>query len=105
MKIYQAASILDAQLVCDMLLSSGIDARVSGAYLSGAIGELPVDTVVGVWIADAGHEERARSIIDAMEAQRQAPVKEFNCAGCGAEVTSNFNNCWQCGDALRSGSG
>lgn len=48
--VYQAASVLDAQLVCDMLLDAGFNAVVRGGYLSGAIGELPPDTLVAVSI-------------------------------------------------------
>ena len=58
---YHAASLIDAQLVVDLLASSGIQAHVQGGFLSGAIGELPAGEMVRVWVAteqldDARHE-------------------------------------------------
>jgi len=100
-KVYEAASPVDAQMVCDMLMSCGIDARVNGLYLTGAIGELPVDSLISVWLTDSSQSERARAIIKDMEAERKAPASILICTECQAEVYSNFNNCWRCGEAIR----
>jgi len=51
--IYEAADGIDAQRVVDLLASEGIAAHVTGAYLSGAIGEVPAGGLVRVWVGDA----------------------------------------------------
>lgn len=59
---YDAQNLIDAQLVCDLLHSAGIPARVSGAGLLGAAGELPAIGVVQVLVPDADIE-RARAVV------------------------------------------
>ncbi|HEY9142733.1 MAG TPA: DUF2007 domain-containing protein [Arenimonas sp.] len=59
---YDAQNLMDAQLVCDLLHSAGIPARVSGAGLLGAAGELPAIGVVQVLVPD-DHVERARAVV------------------------------------------
>lgn len=50
--IYDARDIIDAQRVVALLEYEGVHAEVSGQYLSGAMGELPVHGLVKVWVAD-----------------------------------------------------
>lgn len=59
---YDAQNLIDAQLVCDLLHSAGIPARVSGAGLLGAAGELPAIGVVKVLVSEAD-VERARAVV------------------------------------------
>lgn len=53
--VYDAANALDAQLVHDLLQGAGMPAHVSGTGLVGAVGELPAEGLVQVWV----HEEHA----------------------------------------------
>jgi len=53
--VYRAANVVDAQLVVDELRAGGMQARVTGTYLSGAIGELPPTEVIGVWLEQEQH--------------------------------------------------
>jgi hypothetical protein len=62
--IYQALDAIDAQRVVDLLGFEGITATVHGAYLSGAMGELPMQGLVSVWVAD-GDAARAQELIAA----------------------------------------
>lgn len=95
--IYRAANQLDAQLVVDELRAGGIRARITGSYLSGAIGELPPSEVIGVWLDEAQHHERARSIINDFESSRRQPGRDWQCAGCGEWAGGEFGACWKCG--------
>lgn len=59
---YDAQNLIDAQLVCDLLLSAGIPAQVSGAGLLGAAGELPAIGVLQVLVPEDA-AERARAVV------------------------------------------
>lgn len=61
--VYHAASVIDAQLVVDLLAAAGVPAHVQGSFLSGAIGELPAGEMVRVWVAGE-QVELARRILD-----------------------------------------
>ena len=60
--VYDAQNLIDAQLVCDLLLSAGIPAQVSGAGLLGAAGELPAIGVLQVLVPEDA-AERARAVV------------------------------------------
>lgn len=64
---YAAQNLIDAQLVCDLLHSAGIPARVNGAGLLGAAGELPAIGVVQVMVPD-DEVEKARAVVADWEA-------------------------------------
>ena len=71
---YQAENIIDANLVKNALESVGINAFVSGHYLTGAAGELPPLALVNVMVAERDWPQ-ARDIamrIDAALAERRA---------------------------------
>jgi hypothetical protein len=64
--VYRAENIIDANLVKNALAFEGIDAYVSGEYLTGAVGELPVWNLVSVMVAD--HDiERAAPVVQAVD--------------------------------------
>ena len=51
--VYDAANAFDAQLVHDLLRDAGFEPHVFGAGLAGAVGELPPEGLVQVWVDDA----------------------------------------------------
>ena len=65
--VYQAENIIDANLVKNALEHEGILAFVSGQYLTGAAGELPVIALVNVMVA-ASDWPRARAIAERIDA-------------------------------------
>ena len=46
--VYHASNTIDAYIVCNLLKSYDIEARVTGEYLQGAIGELPLNDLIRV---------------------------------------------------------
>lgn len=71
--IYRAENIIDANLVKGALEAEGMYAYVSGAYLTGAIGELPPCNLVSVMVSDSD-VERASRIAQAIDtALREQP--------------------------------
>lgn len=99
--IYRAANLVEAQLVVDELKAGGMLAHITGSYLSGAIGELPPTEVLGVWLAQEQHIERARSMIEEFEASRHRPEADWFCPGCSETVGREFGACWNCGMGKR----
>jgi putative signal transducing protein len=65
--VYRAENIIDANLVKAALAEAGIEAFVSGEYLTGGVGQLPAMDLVNVMIADADIE-RAAPIVEAIDA-------------------------------------
>ena len=51
-RIYEPESLLEAQMLAGMLASEGIDVHVVGRDLVGAAGELPLQGLLGLVVAD-----------------------------------------------------
>ncbi len=70
--VYDAENALDAHLVRQLLADAGIAAHVFGADLIGAVGELPAQGLVRVWVDDAALAQ-ARALLQDWAA---APVPD-----------------------------
>ena len=70
--IFNASNQFNAQLIVDLLQSEGIDAHIHGAYLAGAMGELPFGGLIRVMV-DEADADRAKLIVAQWEA---LPVPE-----------------------------
>ena len=88
---------MEAQLIVDELKAGGMRSHVTGHYLSGAIGELPPTDVIGVWLEESLHEQRARALIEEFEAARKLPPLDWCCESCSEWLGREFGACWQCG--------
>lgn len=82
--VYRAENIIDANLVKGVLESEGIFAFVSGAYLTGAAGELPVCNLVSVMVSDSDIERASHIAREVDAALRQVPAEGAD--PCGAVV-------------------
>lgn len=94
-RVYNAENAFDAQLVRDHLEERGIPAVVHGNMLTGAIGELPMDTRPTVWIEDPDLYQRARDLIAQYE-QTSAGGATWSCPHCGETNEPTFEICWYC---------
>ena len=70
-KVYECTLAVEGHMICDLLASAGISARVDGAFLTGAAGELPLGNTVRVRVAPARAAE-AREVIAEWEQQQPA---------------------------------
>ena len=61
-EVYSAETTTDAHLIKGLLEQQGIDAFVSGHYLQGAFGELPVINMIQVMVEQAD-ESRAQQVL------------------------------------------
>ena len=64
--IYEAANIVEADIIVNVLRQEGIAAHVEGRYLPGAFGDLPLAGLVRV-VADEPDVERARAVVGEWE--------------------------------------
>ncbi len=99
-RIYSAQSIIDAQLLCDQLLDQDIKAVIKGSYLTGAIGELPPDQLVSVWIVDDDLEPYARQHVMQFEKDKNVPRQTQVCSHCDELNDGCFRICWSCQQPL-----
>ena len=65
--IYNATSTTEAHIIQGLLQQHGVEANVSGHYLQGALGELPVIDLIQV-LVDEADEARALQVIENYEA-------------------------------------
>ncbi len=93
-KVYEADSLIDAQLVLDMLENVDIAAILINGNLSGGLGELPVSPPE-VWVKRDFDEERACRIIRNFDVI-QPPFEEVLCDACGETSPASFEICWRC---------
>ncbi len=101
LQIYSAENMVDAQLFKDQLESDGIEAIIKGGYLSGAVGELPANGLVTVWIKDDIFETRARKLLVEFEKQQRQHANDVYCGNCGNSNPGSFDLCWSCGKNLK----
>jgi Putative prokaryotic signal transducing protein len=98
-QLHAARNALEAHLVRDLLASHGIAAEVRGEYLTGGMGELPLD-VCSVWVHDDKELKRARELVNAVLSgnfAREASAQRWTCGQCGEALEGQFTACWQCG--------
>ncbi|MEM7540996.1 MAG: DUF2007 domain-containing protein [Pseudomonadota bacterium] len=96
-KIYQTSDPILAGLLESVLKEAGIKCLVKNSYLSGALGELPINECwPEVWIVDADDQTRAEAIV-AEFAGRQNHGAQWRCPQCAEMIEGQFAMCWSCG--------
>ncbi|APE97282.1 TPA: DUF2007 domain-containing protein [Pseudomonas putida] len=63
-RIYEPENLLEAEMLVGMLASEGVDVQLVGRDLMGGVGELPLQGLLGLAVADE-QAEYARQLIDA----------------------------------------
>lgn len=85
--VYETSLAFQAQMICDLLLSAGVPARVDGSYLQGIGGEIPLGNGVRVRV-DPARAAEARAIIAEWESAEvpsdDEAAAEADAAGLGA---------------------
>ena len=71
-KVFECTLAVEAHMVCDLLASAGISARVEGEFLQTGAGELPLGNLVKVRVEPARAAE-AREVIAEWEKQQPPP--------------------------------
>ncbi|PWB35354.1 hypothetical protein DCO48_02735 [Pseudomonas sp. SDI] len=74
-RIYEPENLLEAELLIGMLSSEGVKVHLAGRDLVGAAGELPLQGLLGLAVADE-QAEYARALIAAYNAAQPLPGDE-----------------------------
>lgn len=94
--LYRAGDVLEAQLLAAHLDQHGVEARVTGWYLQGGVGELPADLRPSVWVIRAWQLSLAKELLADFLADTVSQ-DDWRCRRCGAEVAAELALCWRCG--------
>lgn len=93
---FRAVSLVEAQLVADLLGTAGIEVRIFNQYAQSASGEIPpVAAWPQVWVLDDAQLARARTLIG--EFLNRPASGTRRCPRCGEDNPANFLSCWACG--------
>ncbi|MBD1576725.1 DUF2007 domain-containing protein [Vibrio sp. S11_S32] len=98
MKIYSASNPIEAHIVCGLLQSQGIEAKVYAEDLFSLKGEIPFsnETDPYIWLLHQQDESQARTIISDYETQPVEYAPDWQCDTCGEMVEAQFSLCWNC---------
>ena len=86
--VFETTFAFHAQMICDLLISAGVPARVDGSYLQGISGEIPLGNAVRVRV-ETERAAEARAIIVEWESAKipsdDEAAAEADAAGLGAK--------------------
>lgn len=99
-KLYSAASLIEAQVILDLLGHAGVKARLFNENAHGGLGEIPfTHAYPEVWVINDYDFERGKIVVSNYE---NLPIESgiIFCRACGEENPGNFQLCWKCGAGL-----
>ncbi len=97
-RVYTAESIIDGQLVLDLLTQAGVPCLLFNQNAVGGFGDLPV-TYPEVWVKRDRDMEKARRAVQDFE-NSPLPANDQPCQTCHELNPSTFAICWQCNTPL-----
>ena len=98
LRVFTSSDPVLAGLVHSVLEAAGIPCLLRNQYLTGALGELPVNECwPQVWVIDEHDAPRARRLVDETVPRDGAQGAAWTCPGCGEHLEAQFRQCWQCG--------
>lgn len=100
-RVYTAESLIDGQLVVDLLAQAGVPSLLFNQNAVGGFGDLPV-TYPEVWVKRDLDLEKARQAIDRFE-NSPLPATDKACDTCSEPNPATFEICWQCNAPLSGG--
>ena len=96
--VYTAESLIDGQMVLDLLAQADVPGLLFNQNSVGGFGELPV-TYPEVWVKRDSDAGKARRLIDDFE-NSPPPVSDKACGTCFELNPATFEVCWQCNAPL-----
>lgn len=96
-KVYSSEHPAMTGHVQSLLENTGIECIIKNQYLSGGMGELPINECwPEVWITDDSNFARAMQIVNSVIHDDDHPDTGWQCR-CGEQIESQFSACWNCG--------
>lgn len=82
----------------NVLVNEGFDCFTKNDYLTGAIGELPLNECwLEIWITEDSQYDKAKEIIKNAFTTKTSTRPRWRCSDCGEEHEPQFTECWNCG--------
>lgn len=109
-EIYRPKNLMQAHAIRMALEDAGVDVRIEGELLQGAVGEIPLgwDTLPRI-LVDSSQLDTAREIVERLDARSavEPPGNESNestrCLACGCEMSEAATKCVSCGWTFLTG--
>ncbi|MCD0503844.1 DUF2007 domain-containing protein [Bordetella petrii] len=99
-RLTRAPDLMLGQHWANLLRQAGISCRLTGVYLQGGAGEIPVDQCgPDLWIEHERDRDTAMRLIDGPAQGTQQLQSHWHCEACGEWLEPQFTVCWQCGQA------
>jgi len=97
-RLVRAPDMLLGQHWANLLEQAGIACHITGRYLQGGAGEIPVDQCgPDLWLEDERDRDAAMRIIDGRADGGAGGRPHWHCHDCGEWLEPQFTTCWQCG--------
>ena len=97
-RVFCDSDLVLSGLVRSVLETAGIHCLVRNQYLTGALGELPVNECwPQVWVVSDDDAPRALRLIAQTLPRDGAHGECWTCPDCGEQLEAQFGQCWQCG--------
>ncbi len=101
-KLYSANTLMEANIVLDLLEHAYIPARLFNQHAQGGMGDIPfTHAYPEVWVIRDEDYERGKTIVRTYE-KTPTITEVINCPTCGEENPRNFQLCWQCNSGLET---
>lgn len=95
-KVFSANSLIEAQIVLDLLEHAYISAKLFNEHTQGVVGEIPfTHAYPEVWVVRDEDYERGRMIVHSYE-ETPLELGTVTCPACGEVNPRNFQLCWHC---------
>lgn len=99
-RFFVAGNRIDAYLLRDRLLHSGITAHVFNEHAQSIVGDVPPDVAnPQVWLDDDADFARAKAVLRDYHVERSR-TGQRHCTHCGEDNPATFDLCWKCGWTL-----
>lgn len=96
-RLTRAPNLLIGQHWFNLLEQAGICCRLTGVYLQGGAGEIPVDQCgPDIWIMNEHDRKAAMQIIDGHTSRTGSDHAHWRCETCGEWLEPQFSTCWHC---------
>ncbi|MBO9354427.1 DUF2007 domain-containing protein [Bordetella petrii] len=97
-RLIRAPDLMLGQHWANLLEQAGIACHITGQYLQGGAGEIPVDQCgPNLWLENEHDKEAALRIIEGRADDPSRTRPHWHCDACGEWLEPQFSTCWQCG--------